>query len=358
MPSPPQVPERRSAEDELPPLPPMDDDGELAAVEDESFAWAAGESSEGDSLDDSTNEGEPIEAFGIDGASTEDGLLEGSEDSGLDYDGTDTLVEGAESGLLQDSDEGDGRDVRPDEAGMLQGDERDVFDDGGAEGTGEDPALAIDEESETERLSLDINPDDESIEDESLEDDDADRARASFEREEWPPRADMAWIVDTLAEPTDDALRTTPPPRPTDSPALHALHLGPTATVIAEGSFVAALDPSNGLWLSRDGGERFERISGCASATAAAIVSTKARESVLLAALYDPRRDTSALARIRLTGAGALAAEVVADLVGNDGASSIEDELARVEILRVRVHRDGGLETIVEGRFGIRRVKG
>ncbi len=362
MSSPPQAPERRANDDAPLPLPPLDDDGETVGAEADADASFISQTSERDSLDDSTGESEPLEGISFETTASESGLLEDTEAQEGDYDGSDLLVSGAEDGLLHESDEGDGRDVRPDEAGMLQGDEHGSFDDGGAEGTGEDPALGIDQGDPAERLSLDRNPDDDSIDDAWLEDADQARVRDSLEREPWPPRADVSWNVDVVNDLDEPAASL--PDRSRAYRGMRALPLGAGATVIAAGPIVAAFESGAGLFVSCDGGERFERVSGCGSTTASVVVPGGASGGIVLAALYDATRDASALARVRLAHGSVVVSEIVADLASGEGAvlgddpGPSEEEMARVDVLTARARLDGGIEAIAFGRFGARRAKG
>src|SRR5207244_3068568 len=141
-------------------------------------------------LDDTTSDGEDLERFGalaIDAIDEQGSLLEGSQPSDdLSIDEEREILAGAEVGLLEDSDEGDGRDSGDD---GLAGEEDESVEDGGAEGTDEEPAALL--EASEERGGAGDASDDEGI------DDDARfggmTPNVNLEREPWPSRADVAW---------------------------------------------------------------------------------------------------------------------------------------------------------------------
>jgi hypothetical protein len=365
--------ERRPGDgDELPSLPPLDDDGAVLGGDD-SLEMIGDE--EGAGLDDETGESDPLEAWGVStafddaaGSSDDaDGFARAGDDDHSD------MVGGAERGLLEGSDEGDGRDVTADEAGLLADAEGDHLDDGGAEGTGEDPALGIDKDGEVSSLSLQRNPDDDRLDDESLEDDGAARMRAALEREPWPSRADVAWVVITIAHASDgtpSGPRISPPPSDGNPGGLLALPtkggsipVSNECIVVSEGDVVLAATPGEALWMSLDGGTRFERVDGCSSVSAVAIVPGAPAGRAAVAALYDASRDLAAIAVVRVLPGPVCLAEVVAELTTTERSSADvddddDDEHGRVESLMARICSDGTLEVIATGRFGARRARG
>lgn len=290
-------------DEELAELPPLDDDGSLF---DDGEIHIEGQPDGPSDLDDATSEGDFGAFHGIDEQGSLLDFAEASDQLVIDEE----LLAGAEIGLLEDSDEGDGRDVTPDEAGVLA-DEGSDLDDGGVEGTGEDPAQAL--EAVAERGAHGEASDDEGIDDDArFEDGGAARARERLEREPWPPRADVSWTI-TRA----DALR---------------FEGGSTS----EGQLVVATRDGS-LILSTDGGATFDRVPGCSGVTAATIL-----DGVVIAALHDLTRDASAIVLVR----DRTTAELVADFIADDA-----DEDVRVESLSVR--RAGkALEVLARGPFG------
>ena len=365
--------ERRPGDgDELPSLPPLDDDGAVLGGDDV-FDMIGDEAGSG--LDDETGENDPLEAWGVttviddDASSTDDadGFVRASDDDHSD------MVGGAEHGLLDGSDEGDGRDVTAAEAGLLDDDAGVHLDDGGAEGTGEDPALGIDKDSQGSSLSLLRNTDDDRLDDESLEDDGAARMRAAFEREPWPSRADVSWVVITIAHASDGSkagVRLSPAPSDSNPGGLRTmdtkggvLPVGNDAIVMSEGSVVLAATPGEALWMSLDSGTHFERVGGCSSVSAMAIVPGAPAGRAAVVALYDAPRDLAAIAVVRVLPGPVCIAEVVAELSSTERTSSEideddDDEHGRVESLMARICSDGTLEVIATGRFGARRARG
>jgi hypothetical protein len=303
-------------DEELPELPPIDDDGSM-------FETGADElpSDESKNLDDSTLEDVPVDQFGAIDVIRDDGSL-------LDYaDASDTLVVGdelmhsAEAGLLDDSDEGDGRAITADEAGLVS-DEGSDLDDGGAEGTGEDPAGALEVVAEGRDASE--AAEDEGIDDDArFEDGGAARARESLEREPWPSRADAAWTITRIDEKGVAAEENRP------SPDL-------------------LVDSRNGaLVISTDSGITWQRVAGCTGVTAATTLPSE-RQRMVIAALHDSARDASAVVLVRV--GESVVAELVADFMADDA-----DDDVRVESLSVRTRRVGrveAVEVIARGPFG------
>jgi len=308
-------------EDDLPELPPLDDDGSLFEGDDTPLLV---EHDEG-GLDDRTSEYDLDDRFGAFGISTDDeagSLLDGAEgnDQMVVTDDRDLLA-GAEIGLLEDSDEGDGREISADEAGVFADDAR-FEDDGGAEGTGEDPSAAL--EAMPGELHVGDASDDEGIEDDArFEDAATARARQHLEREPWPRRSDASWIISRCEDDVSGATSLT-----------------------ADGDLVAATR-DGALIVSTDGGASFTRVSGCANVTAIALLSSE-RQRVVLAALHDPTRDAAAVVLVRLNGHPT--AELIADLMADE-----TDEDVRITSLHVRARREGAhehVEVIVRGPFG------
>ncbi len=303
-------PHKQHQDEELPELPPLEDDGSLFGGEDIDL-----DGDESNDLDDATAEDEPLERFGAFVAIADNGSLldfaEGNEQLILDEEHE--LLAGAEIGLLEDSDEGDGRDASADENGLFEEEGSDT-DDGGAEGTGEDPAHALEEVEE--RGAKGDAMDDEGIDDDArFEDGGAARARERLEREPWPSRADVAWTI-------------------TRSDAAHV-----DSGVTTEGELVVATREGM-LIVSTDGGVTFVRVPGCTGVTAATI-----HQAQIVAALHDATRDASAIVSVR-TGES-LVAELVADFIADD-----VDEDVRVEALAVRV-RGSAIEVLARGPFGV-----
>lgn len=306
-------PEKQHQDEELPELPPLEDDGSLFGGDD--LDLGGDESSD---LDDSTAEDDPLERFGAFTAIADDGSLLDFADASdqLVIDAEHELLAGAELGLLEDSDEGDGRDASADENGLFE-EEGDDVDDGGAEGTGEDPAHAL--EDVEERGAKGDSTDDEGIDDDArFEDGGAARAREGLEREPWPSRADVGWTIIRVDRAHFDGGATSD---------------GELVVATREGFLI----------VSTDGGESFVRVPGCTGVTAAAIVNAQ-----IIAALHDATRDASAIVRVRV--GAPLVAELVADFIADD-----VDEDVRVEKLAVRV-RDGAVEVLACGPFGVLMV--
>ncbi len=292
-------PHNNELEDDLPQLPPLDDDGETA-LEDEDLDEL--DHDEHGGLDDATAEDDPLDRWAaFAGLDEEGGLLDGGDAEGLVVEqAEDDLLEGAEVGLLDDSDEGDGRDASEDDVGALEGDEP-HDDDGGAEGTGEDPSEVL----EAELAAQAGEPGDDDAFDDDARFSDGDGGRARDEREPWPPRVDAAWSVTRLDASAASAVIDA-------EPALD--RAGALAATIRDGA----------LAVSNDGGATWSRVPGCHGATAIAVVP-----SAVLAALYDPLRETSAVVLLR---AGASTAELVADILAEEG----DDDEARIVDLRAR----------------------
>jgi len=314
---------QKQLDDEIPELPPLDDDGSLFEDDEELIAHEERASD----LDDATAEDEPLDrylnadAFGtagsfhgvVDGGSMLDAAEESSD---LEIDEERELLAGAEIGLLEDSDEGDGRDMSSDEAGLIDEDAGDT-DDGGAEGTGEDPSAAIDELPQQHAGEA---SDDEGIDDDTrFEDEGAARARASLEREPWPSRADVAWNIARVERVSFDGESST-----SDDQLVVATRDG-------------------ALIVSTDGGLTFERVASCTGVTAATVLRA-AQQRAVVAALHDSTRDASAIVLVRLDGA--MTAELVADFMADD-----TDEDVRVSSLAVRA-TDSSFEVLVRGEFG------
>lgn len=338
--------ERRPERDELPPLPELDDDGSTHEGDDDGSLVDTDESV---GLDDA--------AIGDDAQFTE--TFQGGEHGLLDEaEGHDALEVGVEvgglgeHGLLEGSDEGDGRDVTSDEAGVLE-DSDGTIDDGGSEGTDEDPADAIADDRNLPPLHVDpsISEDREGVDDVSvLEDRGAARLREGLERSPWPPRSDVAWEVEAVALPPRGA-SIPPPPFPTTSPPFPLREDDQWA---ASGKLVAVARFGTPLMISIDAGAHFVPVPNCSSATAVAIVPTRELGPQVVVALHDVVRDVAGLAVVRVgahleTGLDAApVAELVAELPSAgrepadgddpdavDAIDEEENERARVEKLFV-----------------------
>ncbi|MBI2388680.1 MAG: hypothetical protein HYV09_03600 [Deltaproteobacteria bacterium] len=321
--------DRQKDLDDLPELPPLEDDGSLFDIDEPLVP----ERHDDHDLDDSTGEDAPHELFGaFVGIDEEGSLLDGAEGNDLlvvtdDRD----LLAGAEAGLLEDSDEGDGRSITADEAGVVD-DDASFADDGGAEGTGEDPSAAL--EPMPGELHVGEASDDEGIEDDArFEDVAAMRARQRLEREPWPRRADASWVI-SRADPA------------------HPFEGGVSGTSDRD-LVVATRDGA--LIVSRDGGATFTRVPGCTGVTTAAILASR-RQRAIVAALHDSTRDTAAVVLVRVerglaTGVEReLAPELVADLIADE-----VDEDVRITSLHVRTRREGRdeiFEVLARGAFG------
>ena len=361
-------------DDALPPLPELDDDGTNFEDEGgpEGLDGAIGDHEhphDEHALDDATAEHDPLEAWMVERATgdREHGLLddtEASEDA-VDIGAHDAGLVQEEQNLLEGSDEPDGRDVTAEEAGIFEASEG-TSDDGGAEGTGEDPALALDDQSLLPMLVVEP-ADDDGVEDESaLEDGGAARVRASLERVPWPSRADVAWKVEPLDDLAidRDARRSTPPPADVTLPA----PLREDAVVVVDGALVAVARFGEPLALSLDRGARYVRLASCASATAIAVIPGQPGGRAVVVALYDVVRDVSALAVVRVTEGVAPIAELVADVVPPAGDAHDADddddreETARIESLSARLVAGGLVEVVARGRsFAVRaaaRIRG
>jgi hypothetical protein len=319
----PHKPAHALADDDLlPELPPLEDDGSLFEADDPHPML---ESEEG-GLDDATGEDEPLDRFGAlaDAQREEEGsTLEGAEgDDDLPVTDARDLVAGAELGLLEDSDEGDGRELSAEEAGTQEQEER-TADDGGAEGTGEDPAEALDVVAG--ELRVDEASDDEGFDDVArFEDAAAAHARLSMDRAVWPRRADRGWVV---ARCDDDDLVGT-----TTEPAVEGL----------------AADAREGALVVSDDGVRWRRVPGCTGVTALAVwVSTNQRS--VFAALHDAARDAAAVVLVRVGDEPT--AEVIADWMADEA-----DDDVRITSLHLRPRRDGPhatVEVVARGAFGV-----
>lgn len=301
-------PQKQHEEEELLELPALDDDGSLFEGEDGEELVA----DESHDLDDATSEGDALDRFGaFSGIDEEGSLLDYADASeSLVIDEERELLASAEIGLLDDSDEGDGRDVTADEAGVLDDEGSDV-DDGGIEGTGEDPAGALD--AIAEGADRGDATEDEGIDDDSrFEDGGAARVREGLEREPWPPRADAAWTIARADR----------------------VHFEGGSS--SEGDLLVATD-EGALIVSTDGGQTFTRVAGCTGVTAVTIW-----DGQVIAALHDATRDASAVVLVRV----GLIAELVADFLADDA-----DEDVRVESLAVRTV-DHRVEVLARGPFG------
>ncbi len=336
--------ERRPERDELPPLPELDDDGATHDADDDGHLVVTDESVGLDdaALGDDARFSETL--IGGDGGDRgEHGLLDDAEG----HDGLEVGVEISglgEHGLLEGSDEGDGRDVTEGEAGVLEEHDHTV-DDGGSEGTDEDPADAIDEDKHLPPLHVDaaIGEDEEGVDDVgALEDRGQARLRAELERTPWPPRSDVAWEVAKAVLPPRP-LSMPPPPRPT-VPTPFALREDDRWA--ATGELVVVARFGTPLMLSTDGGKRFVALANCSSATAIAIVPLVSLVPArtfgphVVVALHDVVRDVAALAVVRIEEGRAPVAEVVAELprAHREEAAGLDEEesdRARVDTLSV-----------------------
>ena len=306
----------KQLDDEIPELPPLDDDGSLFE-DDEDLIAGLDDANRISDLDDATAEDEPLDRFGtFAGVDEEESMLDAAnESSDLKIDEERELLAGAEIGLLEDSDEGDGRDVTADEAGMFDED-GDGGDDGGVEGTGEDPSSALEELPDQHASEA---ADDEGIDDDTrFEDPGAARAREGLEREPWPSRADVGWLIARAPERLSfDGVTTT--------------SVGELVVATRDGALI----------VSTDGGATFERVPSCTGVTAATILHPRA----ILAALHDTTRDASAIVLVRVDGK--IAAELVADFMADEA-----DEDVRVSELSVRSLENDKFEVLVSGPFG------
>jgi hypothetical protein len=326
-----------AGDDVLDDLPPIDDDGSLFDGDDDDtlgIDHEGGRDRDTPALDDGTAERDPIDAWvSADLHGDERGLLDDGEPDESIAPDEDVSLGGDERGLLEGSDEGDGRDVGADEAGIFSGEEAPA-DDGGAEGTGEDPSSAIDQALLRDPLTVG-SPEDDELEDETFYE-----AVESREREPWPSRADVAWTVERAAPRTSKRDKM----EPTSDPQTM------TAT---EGEIVAAARFGEGLALSFDRGERFVQVAGCAATTAIATIPGAPGGLAVIAALWDPMKDASALVVVRLVQ-GAPVAEIVADLARGE-EDSPDDDRARVATLEVEV-AERRIVVHAFGRFGVLRA--
>ena len=334
-------------DDDLPVLPPLDDDGAAFDEGDASLGLLDRDRDEGGGLDDATGEREPIDAWivGAHGAPAERGLL-------VDSDADESLVPhedvqvGGERGQLEDSDEPDERAIGADEAGIGIDEESDG-DDRGVEGTGEDPSVALDPELLRDPLTVGA-PDDETVDSafyESLE---------PTEREPWPSRADVAWTVEPVS-PTPATTRASSPP-----PSL-SIPVSDDTRVVVEGPIVVAARYGEPLAVSTDGGERFVRIGSCTSTTAVATIPGTPGGRAAVLALWDAARDSSALVMLRVVH-GQPMVEIVADLATSarrdpEGDAEDDDDRARVDSLEVELV-EGHVVVVARGRFGAVRARG
>lgn len=306
----------RERDDELPELPPLDDDGSLFELDPPVL-----ETDESANMDDATLDDDQLDRFGtFAGISEEGSLLDYAEASDtLVIDEERELLASAEIGLLDDSHDGDGREITAEEAGVMD-DEGSDLEDGGIEGTGEDPAGALDILSE--RADRSDATEDEGIDDDArFEDGSAAATRQSLERDSWPSRADAAWTIARADSVTFEGGATTD---------------GDLVVATREGSLI----------ISTDAGVTFTRVPGCNGVTAAAILPSE-RQRMVIAALHDAARESSAVVLVRV---GDLVAELVADFIADD-----DDEDVRVESLAVRTRRVGKVETVevlARGSFG------
>jgi hypothetical protein len=306
------MPDKRSPteDDELPELPPLDDDGDVLGGPAGGEDLIPDHDLAGHGLDDATSEDEALDRFGgLAGLGIDEqgSLLEDSAASeDLTVDEERELLAGAEVGLLEDSDEGDGRDSGED---GLVGDEDHSEEDGGAEGTDEDPAALL--AAEEERGGAGDASDDEGIDDDARFGGMA--AGVTLEREPWPPRADVAWSCTRVDLPT--AFAGIEP-------------------VTSAGELVAAVE-NGALVISTDSGASFRRVPGCQGPSAITIVSAKRPLRAVAAALHDPLRESTGIVLVRIDDGGALVAELVADFVAED------DEPSRVDRLVARTLQRG-----------------
>jgi hypothetical protein len=308
---------QKIGEDELPPLPPLDDDDEPLGDAGDDDLGAAYDDAVG--LDDETGEADDLARWGaVPGIFEEEaGLLDDAGDADLPAGGDAEMIASAELGLLEDSDEGDGRDLTAEEAGLLEGDEA-TADDGGAEGTGEDPGAALDDAIHWARSEGDEDDgdgfDDARFSDGRL----SEIGGRSFEREAWPRRADVPWIA-IATERRRDFVGIEP--------------------VTAEGDLVAAVEAGT-LLLSRDGGGSFTRLPTCTGVTAITLLPGGLQA---IAALHDPVQEATAIVVVRVAEG---TAEVVADLLDDGGEGEV-----RIESLRARTNGPA-VEVLAEGAGG------
>jgi hypothetical protein len=317
--------------DELPALPPLDDDGELLgdAVPDELVHEDRLD------LDDAANGDDGADAIDerLVGDDVDDGAGLDDESSDVDVDAASEIVTGDEHGLLEGSDEGDGRDVGEDEAALFD-DARGSAEDGGAEGTGEDPALGIEPDDDTRSVSA-VREDD--------EDDDLPFDATVLESEDargWPAMADLLWTSEPVAESEPRTWVDTP------------TRAGEIVVDRARGE----------LLVSVDGGVTFRAVDGCGGATAVAALSPASRDSrdrVALVALFDAARDASSLAVVRAPAASDVFAEIVAEIApAQRSAVDDDDEHARVDSLTVESSGPGEIVVVASGPFGRIRIRG
>jgi hypothetical protein len=319
--------------DELPALPPLDDDGELLgdAVPDELIHEDRLD------LDDAANGDDSADADLRDarlvGDDVDDGAGLDDEHADMDVDAASELVAGDEHGLLEGSDEGDGRDVSEDEASLFD-DARGSTEDGGAEGTGEDPALGIEPDDDTRSVSA-VREDD--------EDDDLPFDATVLEGEAargWPAMADVMWTSEIVAEDEPRTWVETP------------TRAGDVVVDRARGE----------LLVSIDGGLGFRAVDGCGAATAVAALafaSRDPRDRVALVALFDAARDASSLAVVRAPAASDVVAEIVAEIApAQRSAVDDDDEHARVDSLTVESCGPAEIVVVASGPFGRIRIRG
>ena len=364
VPAAPPGPGARAPRDDepLPPLPELDDDGtnfdDDAGPEDGGIDHAH----DAHALDDATAEHDPLESWMVEGAipEGEHGLLddtEASEDR-VDVGAHDEGLVQEEQNLLEGSEEPDGREVTAEEAGIFEASEG-TSDDGGAEGTGEDPALSLDDQTLLPMLVVEP-ADDDGVEDESaLEDGGAAGVRASLEREPWPSRADVAWKLEPVLDaPLEgEARRSVPPPPDVALPA----PLREDAMVVFDGSLVAVARFGEPLALSLDRGARYVRLASCTAVSAVAAIPGQPGGRVLVVALYDVVRDVSALAVVRITEGAAPIAELVADVVPPSSERDDDDdreETGRIESLSARLVAGGLVEVVARSRSFAVRARG
>jgi hypothetical protein len=314
-------------DDALPALPPLDDDGELVgdAVPDELVHQDRLDLDDATADDGDYGQASILADFG---EREPDGLGLDDAPADVDVDAESELLVGDERGLLEGSDEGDGRDVSADEAGLF--DDGGSSEDGGAEGTGEDPALGIDPFDEVARVSA-LREDDE---DDDLPFDAS--VLAGEGARAWPPMADLSWTVSAVP-PSEPRVWVETPDRAGD----------------------IVVDRARGeLRISIDGGRTHRVVEGCGGATAVAALAGASRDRVAVVALFDASRDVSALAVVRAPETGPASAEIVAEIaLASRSPVDDDDEHARVDALTVeRV----GVEIVVvaSGPFGRVRVRG
>ncbi len=317
--------------DELPALPPLDDDGELLgdAVPDELVHEDKLDLDDAANGDDSADEADAMGGRLV-GDDLGDGGGLDDEHADVDVDASAGLALGDERGLLEGSDEGDGRDVSEDEAALFD-DARGSVEDGGAEGTGEDPALGIDPEDDAGGASA-VREDDE---DDDLPFDAA--VLAGDSARGWPAMADVAWASAPVAESEPRTWLETP---------------------TRAGAIV--VDRARGeLLVSIDGGVSFRAVEGCGAATAvAALDSHDSHDRVALVALFDATRDASSLAVVRAPAGSAVFAEIVAEIApAQRSAVDDDDEHARVDSLTVEASGPAEIVVVASGPFGRIRLQ-